>query len=410
VFPERLEENSRPKRIKELIMPIKLRAAVIGMAVGVTWWTATGGSAVAASAPSPPRGVIFPDDLDDWKAQILVGRPGNFAFVQGPATEGGLAGRRETGPGHIVFDRAGNMYVACDTFIQVVSKDGLARVLAGTPGIGGWTDGPAAKSTFAGARDLAMTKDGAIYVVDEINQVLRRLEKKAGGWQVTTVAGVPSQRGHRDGPARQALFDTPFDSVAVSDDGIVFTMDANWLRKHENGVVTTLNAGTGSANGPLARAQFNRWMSQGACLSFGNDGELYVADRWNMAIRKVDLRKGEVTTFAGAEPGAKWGNPVDGPALDARFHGGGGPYQVLFVRKHGFLLAKSADEDTMRIIKDGRMMTFGFTGPSDPRRPMEGPIRSLPGGYVTPIGEDPQGNIYVGNNNRIGQIIRKVTR
>lgn len=50
-------------------------------------------------------------------------------------------------------------------------------------------------------------------------------------------------------------------------------MDANWLRKFENGVVTTLNAGTGSANGPLTKAQFNRWMSQGAALSFGaSDG------------------------------------------------------------------------------------------------------------------------------------------
>ena len=361
-----------------------------------------------AQAPRP--GVIFPDDLDQWHARIVVGRPGNFTFVQGPAKEGGVAGRRETGPGHIVFDREGNMYAACDTFIQVVGRDGIARALAGTPGIGGCTDGPAAEATFAGARDLAINKDGDIYVVDEINQVLRKLEKRSGGWHVTTVAGVPGQRGHRDGSANQALYDTPFDSVAISDEGIVYTMDANWLRKLDGGVVTTLNAGTGSANGPLAKAQFNRWMSQGAALSFGNHGELYVADRWNMAIRKVDLKKGEVTTFCGAEPGAEWGRPRDGPALQARFHGGGGPYQVLFVRKHGFLLAKSADEDTMRIIKDGQMMTFGLTGGRNPRRPMEGPIRSLAGGYVTPIGEDAEGNIYVGNNNRIGQVIRKLTK
>jgi len=369
-----------------------------------------GALSAAAPAQEPRPGVIFPDDLDRWHARIVVGRPGNFTFVQGPALEGGVAGRRATGPGHIVFDHEGNMVAACDTFIQVIGRDGTARVLAGTPGIGGYTDGPAAKATFAGARDLAMDKDGAIYVVDEINQVLRKLQKQSGAWQVTTVAGVPGERGHRDGPARQALFDTPFDSVAVSDDGTVYLMDANWLRKFDGSTVTTLNAGTGSANGPLAKAQFNRWMSQGAGLTFGNDGELYVADRWNMAVRKVDLKRGEVTTFCGAEPGAEWGRPRDGPALEARFHGGGGPYQVLFVRKHGFLLAKSADEDTMRIIKDGRMMTFGFTGGNSPRRPLEGPIRSLAGGYVTPIGEDAEGNIYVGNNNRIGQMIRKVTK
>jgi hypothetical protein len=349
--------------------------------------------------------VIFPEDLDQWKAEVVVGRPGNYAFVQGPAREGGIAGS-----GRIVFDRQGNLYAACGTFIEVVSADGIARVLAGTPDIGGCTDGPAARATFAGAVDLALAADGAIYVVDEPNVVVRRIEKKADGWHVTTVAGVPGQRGHRDGPAAQALFDTPFDGIAIGDDGIVYTMDGNWLRKLENGVVTTLNAGTGSANGPLAKAQFNRAMGGVPCLSFGNRNDLYVADRWNQAIRKVDLNKGEVTTFAGAEPGAPWGGPRDGPALQARFHGSGGPCQVLYVRKHEFVLAKAADEDNPRIIRDGMMMTFGFAGGTDIRKPAEGPVRNLIGGNAKPVGEDAEGNIYIGNNSYIGQLLRKVSR
>jgi hypothetical protein len=356
-----------------------------------------------AQAPGPK--VIFPDDLDQWRAEIVVGRPGNYAFVQGPAKEGGLAGS-----GHIAFDREGNMFNACGTFIQIVTKDGTARVLAGTPGIGGATDGPAANATFAGAVDLAMAKDGVIYVVDEPNVTVRRLDRKADGWHVITVAGVAGQRGHRDGPAGQALFDTPFNGIAIGEDGIVYTMDGNWLRKLENGVVTTLNAGTGSANGPLAKAQFNRAMGGVPCLSFGSHNDLYVADRWNQAIRKVDLNKGEVTTFAGAEPGAKWGGPWDGPALEARFHGGGGPCQVLYVRKHNFVLAKAADEDNPRIIRDGQMMTFGFTGGTDLRRPAEGPIRALIGGYAAPVGEDAEGNIYIGNTHYIGQLIRKLSK
>jgi hypothetical protein len=371
---------------------------------GMTACAALAGCAAAlAQAPGPK--VVFPDDMDQWRAEVVVGRPGNYAFVQGPATESGLAGS-----GHIAFDGAGNMYAACGTFVQVVTKDGTVRVLAGNPGIGGCSDGPASRATFASAIDLAITRDGALYVVDEVSLALRRVEKTADGWRVTTVAGVPGQRGHRDGPGGQALFDTPFDSVAVGDDGVVYTMDGDWLRKFENGTVTTLNAGSGSANGPLAQAQFRRAMSGGGCLSFGNDNQLYVADRWNQAVRRVDLKKGEVTTFVGAEPGAPWGGPWDGPALKARFHPGGGPYQVLYARKHNFLLAKAADEDTMRIVRDGAMMTFGFTGGGDANRQAEGPIRSLFGGYVTPVGEDADGNIYVGNNHRVGQLIRKVTR
>lgn len=362
-------------------------------------------SGVAGLAQEPAAKVIFPSDLDQWKAEVIVGRPGNYSFVQGPAKTGGVAGT-----GHIAFDKAGNIYSACGTFIQVVSKDGVARVLAGTPGISGCTDGPAEKATFGSAIDLAISKDDVLYVVDEISLALRRVEKKSDAWQVTTVAGVPGKRGHKDGPGKEALFETPFDSVAVSDEGVVYTMDSNWLRKFENGVVTTLNAGTGPANGPLAKAQFNRAMSGGAALSFGNNGELYVSDRWNQAIRKVDFKTGEVSTFCGAEPDAKWGGPFDGPVLQARFHPGGGPYQVVYVRKQGFLLAKAADEDTLRIIRDGQMMTFGFTGGENIKNAAEGPIRSLIGGYVAPVGEDADGNIYVGTNHRVGQMIRKVVK
>ncbi|MBA4387787.1 MAG: hypothetical protein C0404_07390 [Verrucomicrobia bacterium] len=372
------------------------------------WLLATGMtlfSGLAISARAGSGAVIFPDDLDQWQAQVVVGRPGNTSFIQGPAKEGGIAGT-----GHIAIDKAGNIYSACGTFIQVAGKDGTARVLAGSPGIGGCTDGAAEKATFASAIDIAIGPDGALYVVDEVNLALRKVAKQGDAWQVTTVAGVPGQRGHRDGPGNQALFDTPFDSVAVSDEGVVYTLNGNWLRKFEKGIVTTLNAGTGPANGPLAKAQFNRAMAGGAALSFGNEGELYVADRWNQAIRKVDFKKGEVTTVAGAEPGAKWGGPADGPALQARFHGGGGPYQVLYARKNNFLLAKSADEDTLRIIKDGKMMTFGFTGGADSRKAAEGPIRSLIGDYVAPVAEDAEGNIYLGNCHSAGQMIRKVSK
>ena len=109
-----------------------------------------------------------------------------------------------------------------------------------------------------------------------------------------------------------------------------------------------------------------------------------VVDEINLALRRVEKK-------------------ADGPALQARFHGGG-PYQVVCSRKYGFVLAKSADEDTLRIIRDGQMMTFGFTGGN--AKVWEGPIRSLHGGYVTPIGEDAEGNLYVATN----QVIRKVSK
>ena len=56
---------------------------------------------------------------------------------------------------------------------------------------------------------------------------------------------------------------------------------------------------------------------------------LFVADKANIAIRKVDLKTGMVTTFAGRGPGDPRGEPRDGKALEAGFHPGGGPNTTI---------------------------------------------------------------------------------
>mgnify|MGYP006269525589 CR=1 FL=1 len=41
---------------------------------------------------------------------------------------------------------------------------------------------------------------------------------------IPTAAGVPGVRGHRDGPANQALFDNPFDGIAIGGESIGYDM------------------------------------------------------------------------------------------------------------------------------------------------------------------------------------------
>jgi hypothetical protein len=328
------------------------------------------------------------DDVGQWTVEVFCGNPNNGSFLQGPKLEGGAGGK-------IVFDSQGNAYTACGTFIQMIARDGTVRVLAGTPGLTGATDGPAWKATFAGAGDLAMANDTTLYVVDGVNFTLRKVEKKPDGlWAVETVAGNPGKLGHKDGRGAEVLYDAPFDSIAIGDDGVVYTMDKDWLRKYENGAVTTLNAGTGRNDGPLAQAQFSRIMGAGSCITFDNEGNLYVADRWNMAIRKVDLKKGEVSTYAGKLPGGSGGGPWDGKMFEARFHPGGGPCTAVFNRKHNFLLVISADEGASRIIKDDWVKTFGMQG-----KDLAGPLRNIKGGG--PSGVDKDGNVYIGGSSCI---------
>jgi hypothetical protein len=351
-------------------------------------------SVLAACAVRASAGQVIPiEDLDRWKVENFCGGARNPGFVQGPRNESGVAGM-------LAFDSAGNAYAACSTFIAFIPKEGAVRVLAGTPGIAGGTDGPPWQATFAGAADIAMPDDKTLYVVDGVNFTLRRLTRKDDGlWCTETVAGSPGRTGHKDGKGEEVRFKAPFDSVSVGPGGVIYMTDGDWLRKFENGTVTTLNAGSGRRDGPLAQAQFSRIMGAGHCLTYDGKTTLYLADRWNMAIRKIDLAENEVSTYAGRPAGGENGQtPRDGPALEARFHGGGGPCTAFWDGKHEQLLVMSADESRIRQIKDGFVRTFGPMGGK--KAADTGPAAEASGGGG-PCGVDRDGNVYIFGNGGI---------
>ncbi|MGQ9660838.1 MAG: hypothetical protein ACUVWX_00690 [Kiritimatiellia bacterium] len=255
----------------------------------------------------------------------------------------------------------------------------------------GNTDGPPEQATFGNAIDIALVNDNLLYVADAANLTLRKIERRNGIWYTETVAGIPGTNGHRDGPGQETLFTTPFDSLTVDEKGTVYLLDGDWLRKYENGAVTTLNAGSGYRNGPLAQALICRSQGRQHGLTYDGNGNLYIADKLNMAIRKVDLKKQEMTTIAGTLPDVPKDRPRDGLALEARFHPGGGPNMIFYNKRYDCLIARSDDEEVIRIIKDGWIKTFG---PAPGRHTaLVGPWKSVVGGV--PCSVDEAGNVYV---------------
>ncbi|MDY7229861.1 N,N-dimethylformamidase beta subunit family domain-containing protein [Hyalangium rubrum] len=119
---------------------------------------------------------------------------------------------------------------------------------------------------------------------------------------VLTVAGVPGQRGDRDGPAGWAQLSAPL-AVAVLPQGGWAVADAlaNKVRRvHPDGAMETLASGL---NGPMG-------------IAADAAGNVYVADTEHACIRRI-TPDGTASVFAGAvyKPGA-----VDGPAAQARFN------------------------------------------------------------------------------------------
>jgi len=86
----------------------------------------------------------------------------------------------------------------------------------------GHRDGVAAQAQFGDPSSLALLPDGCVLVADRGNHCLRLLS--ADLQQVSTVAG-DGERGHRDGAAAQALFDSP-NRLALLPDGRVLLSES----------------------------------------------------------------------------------------------------------------------------------------------------------------------------------------
>jgi streptogramin lyase len=87
--------------------------------------------------------------------------------------------------------------------------------------------GPAALATFNGPKGIAVGPDGFVDLVDTENQVIRRIDAKAG--TITTIAGSgPEARGFAGdgGRALAAQFDRPH-GICVAPDGTIYVGDTN---------------------------------------------------------------------------------------------------------------------------------------------------------------------------------------
>jgi hypothetical protein len=354
--------------------------------------------ACSLAAAAPKERIIYNEDAIDWEVSVYCGKRGVKTFIPGDKYRTSLTGM-------MVMDSKGNGYVAAGSFIAIVTPEGNADVLTGHPDLPGNTDGPPGRATFGNAIDLALVNDDLMYVADAANFTLRELRQRDGVWHTKTVAGVPGVKGHRDGRGKKALLSPVFDSVVAGEDGVVYFACGDWLRTFDDGVVTTLNpeGGHGYANGPLRAARFCRSQGRARGLALDGKGNLYVADKVNACIRRVDLERGVVSTLAGRLPDEPRAMPRDGSAREARFHPGGGPTTMVYDRMRDRLVVHVDDERTIRVLSEGRS---GWIVRSLGRR-RQGPDGFRVGSNAgVPAGVDAAGNLYFSRGGHI-TVLRK---
>lgn len=251
-------------------------------------------------------------------------------------------------PDSVAVDSLGNLFVVIPTnnVILKVTPGGVVTTFAGS-GTASYVNATGVAAGFSFPHEIAIDSGDNLYVADADNNAIRKITP---GAVVTTVAGGSSV-GHADGNGTSAEFQKPW-GVTVDTSGNLYVADTynNEIRKiTPTGDVTTLAGSTtsGHADGTGSAASFQHPSS----VAVDSAGNLYVADYSNQIIREV-TPAGVVTTLAGAYAATGY---VEGVGAAARFSG---PQGVAVDRLGNVYVADSFNNAIRKITPDGTVSTF----------------------------------------------------
>ncbi len=329
------------------------------------------------------------------KGQIITTIAGNG--TPGFAGDGGGEATAELySPKGIVFDSIGNMYVldAANKRVRKIDPTGIITTVAGN-GTSGYSGdgGPATNAELDGPQGIAIDGADNIYIAEQ-----SRIRKISPGGIISTIAGSAMLGFSGDGgAATSAEINVPTD-MAFDRIGNMYIVDRgnHRIRKvNVSGIISTF-AGNGmyyltGDGGPATAATLYFPCS----IAVDTIGNVYVADRYNYRIRKINTA-GIISTFAG---GGTAGLGDGGPATAAFMHP-----NSLAVDKIGNIYLSDDNSSRIRKIDTSGIIntlagtgTSGFSGDGGPATAAQ--ISSTD----TQVDLDLDGNIFISDclNNRI---------
>lgn len=224
-------------------------------------------------------------------------------------------------PSDIDIDSADNIFIADRNNHRIRRIDAATGVITTVAGQGldgfAGDGGLAVNARLTAPRGVAVDSKGNLIIADTDNNSIRLVEGSSGNIRTIAGAGGPDGRSGDGGPATMALLNSPT-RVAVDGNGIIYISDEqnNVVRRIDtNGIITTF-VGSDSVdlrgdNIPALRSR----LFQPFAIAFDLNNNLIIADTMSGRIRRVDSNSQIIQTIAGSQNQGELGD--DGPAINA---------------------------------------------------------------------------------------------
>jgi sugar lactone lactonase YvrE len=214
---------------------------------------------------NPPAGTaVASGTAVDYRDSTGIG---NITTPVGPGT--GL--NQVMSPGRLAADGQGNIYIADwgNNQVKKLAPNGSISLIAGVQGSGsfGGDGGPATGAHFNGPIAVALDAQGNIYIADELNYRVRRVDHATG--IITTVAGNGSS-STSPAAAGNALSTNVHPTDLFIDSGGTVWISARW--QHQ---VLELNPATSTLS--ILPDPGNQ-LTDPASLQFDSNGTMYIAE------------------------------------------------------------------------------------------------------------------------------------
>ena len=271
---------------------------------------------------------------------------------------------------------------------------------AGSYGTAGFNGGghEALDAWLYDPEDVADAPDGGLLIADDNNHAIRRLTPEG---ILDVVAGGVFIGDGPDGPALTSSFNHPASLTLDPGDP-----NALWIAATGNHRIKLLDlasaqieaaVGTGVSGfagdgGDATRAELGRPTS----VAFGPDGDMYVSDKVNQVIRRVDA-DGVIRTFAG-QPGGRGYKGDGGPASEARLraqeHGKYDPSSRITVSGHTMYVVDTGNQVLRSIDLDTEIITT-LAGSGEAGNGAGGPARSVDLQNPHDVAVGPDGTVFL---------------